>query len=297
MPGRQVRDPHRGVGLVHVLAAGAARAVRVDAQVALVDLDLAVVREQRADDHLRERRVPPVRAVERRLAHEPVHAALGLERPVRVLALDRERRRLEPGLLARARLDELRSRSRGPRPSAGTSAAASRPSPASRCRPRPHGSSRRRRSRRTRPLKSASSCSRSSSARTRLERAGDLVGHVAVHRRAARARRRTRPGAARSARAGARARACSDEIFAAAPWSSQKPGSPMRASSSATRSRSVTGSKVITDPGELGPDLLELLLGRQCGRRLGHRLIVAARAGRTAVRRTSRRRATVPPRR
>src|SRR5436305_1699481 len=33
-----MRDPYGGVGLVHVLAAGAACAVRVDAQVALVDL-------------------------------------------------------------------------------------------------------------------------------------------------------------------------------------------------------------------------------------------------------------------
>ena len=41
--GREVRDPDGGVGLVHVLAAGAARAVGVDAEVALVDLDVDVV--------------------------------------------------------------------------------------------------------------------------------------------------------------------------------------------------------------------------------------------------------------
>ena len=45
--GREVRDPDGGVGLVHVLAAGAARAVGVDAQVALVDLDVGVVGQER----------------------------------------------------------------------------------------------------------------------------------------------------------------------------------------------------------------------------------------------------------
>ena len=38
---RQVRDADRGVGLVHVLAARALRAIGVDSQIALVDLDVA----------------------------------------------------------------------------------------------------------------------------------------------------------------------------------------------------------------------------------------------------------------
>src|SRR5438094_3641336 len=38
----------------------------------------------------------------------------------------------------------------------------------------------------------------------------------------------------------------------------------MRCSSWARRAVSASGSKVITDPGELGPDLLELLLERLC---------------------------------
>jgi hypothetical protein len=36
----------------------------------------------------------------------------------------------------------------------------------------------------------------------------------------------------------------------------------MRASRSATRTLSESGSKVITDPGELGPDLLQALVER-----------------------------------
>ena len=55
-------------------------------------------------------------------------------------------------------------------------------------------------------------------------------------------------------------RACSEEMDAAACWSFQKPGSPIRASSSAARVSRASGSKVITDPVELGPDLLQALV-------------------------------------
>ena len=103
-----MRDPHRGVRLVDVLAAGTARPVGVDPEVALVDLDVLVLGQERRDDDLGEGGVAPVGRVERRLADEPVDAALGLVGAVSVLALDRHRGRLEPRLLARARLDELR---------------------------------------------------------------------------------------------------------------------------------------------------------------------------------------------
>ena len=103
----QVGDAHRGVGLVHVLTARARGAERVDAEVVVADLDRDVVREQRRDDHLREARVTAMRGVERREAHEPVLAAFGLEDPVRVLALDGERRGLDPVLLARADVEHL----------------------------------------------------------------------------------------------------------------------------------------------------------------------------------------------
>jgi hypothetical protein len=48
----------------------------------------------------------------------------------------------------------------------------------------------------------------------------------------------------------------------------------MAASSSAVRLLSLSGSKVITDPGELDPHLLELLVERLSGRRLRHATIV-----------------------
>ena len=98
--GGQVREADRGVGLVHVLAAGAAGAVGVHAQVLLVDLDLDVVVDFGHDVQRGERRVPPLVGVERADAHQPVHAALGLQVAVGVRAGHEERDALDAGLLA-----------------------------------------------------------------------------------------------------------------------------------------------------------------------------------------------------
>ena len=76
-------------------------------------------------------------------------------------------------------------------------------------------------------------------------------------------------------------RDCSVEIFAAFDWSSQKPGAPMASSSSARRRVSASGSKVITDPGELGPDLLEALI--EAALVLGHQKRVAMAVVRHAL--------------
>jgi len=46
-----MRQPHRGFGLVDVLAAGAARAHGVDANVGLGDIDLDAVVDHRKDRH------------------------------------------------------------------------------------------------------------------------------------------------------------------------------------------------------------------------------------------------------
>ena len=107
MPGGQVGDPHGRVGLVHVLAAGPARPVRVDAELALVELELGVVGQERRGDDLRERRVAAMGLVERREAHEPVLPPLGLEDPVCVLASDADGRRLQARLLPGRRLQQL----------------------------------------------------------------------------------------------------------------------------------------------------------------------------------------------
>src|SRR5262245_7651928 len=56
-------------------------------------------------------------------------------------------------------------------------------------------------------------------------------------------------------------------------WSSQNPGAPIVSSSSVRRRARPSGSKVITDPGELGPDLLETLVERLAVN-LGHAAMV-----------------------
>ena len=99
-PGRHVGDPHRRVGLVDVLPAGARGAVRVDAQVLLVEVHLHRVVDERPHVHLGEARVAAMGGVERRQAHQAVDAALGGEQAVGVLAAGDEGRRLEAGLVA-----------------------------------------------------------------------------------------------------------------------------------------------------------------------------------------------------
>src|SRR5690349_10492890 len=63
----QMRDAHGGIGLVHVLAARAGRAIGVDAELSRVDLDFDVLVDFRIDEHARERSAPARVGVERRL--------------------------------------------------------------------------------------------------------------------------------------------------------------------------------------------------------------------------------------
>ena len=93
--GREMREADGRIGDVDVLAAGAARSVGVDAQVLVLDLDLDVLGQLRPDEDRRERRVAARRLIEGRDAHQPVHAGLGEQQPVGVVALDDERRALD----------------------------------------------------------------------------------------------------------------------------------------------------------------------------------------------------------
>jgi hypothetical protein len=102
-----VGDAHGRVGLVDVLAARAGGAIGVDLQVVVLDLDVARVLDDRRDLDARERRLAAVLRVERGDAHEPVDALLGGEQAIGVLARDAHGRRLDAGLLPRARLEQL----------------------------------------------------------------------------------------------------------------------------------------------------------------------------------------------
>ena len=65
-----------------------------------IELDLDVVVDLRRHEHGRERRVPAMSRVERRLADQPVHAGFGAQPAVRVLALHVDRRALDAGDVA-----------------------------------------------------------------------------------------------------------------------------------------------------------------------------------------------------
>src|SRR4051812_2652917 len=94
--GRDVRQAHRRIGLVDVLATRARSTVGVHAHVGRVDVDLDRVVDLGIDEHAGEAGVAPARGVERRLPHQPVHAGLGAQQAERVVALDLERGALDP---------------------------------------------------------------------------------------------------------------------------------------------------------------------------------------------------------
>ena len=85
---RHVGDADGGVRRINVLAAGAGRAVGVDAAVALVDGDLDVVIDDRKHPDGREAGVSASVRVVGRDADKAVHAALRLQPAESVLAFD-----------------------------------------------------------------------------------------------------------------------------------------------------------------------------------------------------------------
>jgi hypothetical protein len=106
-PGRQVGDPNRRVGDVDVLAAGALGAIGVDPQVLGVDLRLLGLVEHRHGVEGGEGGVAAGLGVERRDAHEAMHALLTGQLAVGVAPLDDEGDRADAGLLPRGELVDL----------------------------------------------------------------------------------------------------------------------------------------------------------------------------------------------
>ena len=134
--GRNVRDADRGLRLVDVLAAGAARAEHVDAQIRGIQLDLDVVLDLGRHEHRGERRMPALTRIERRLAHEAMHAGLRAQPAVRILAANVNRRALDARDVAGRLFEHVDGITPCAPPTSDTCATASRPSPALRCRPR-----------------------------------------------------------------------------------------------------------------------------------------------------------------
>ena len=88
-----------------MLAARAGSAVGVDAQILRANFDFAVILDDGRHVQRGKRRVPPGVGVERRDAHQPVHAALGLEVAVGVVAVHLEGDGLDARLVAVEQVD------------------------------------------------------------------------------------------------------------------------------------------------------------------------------------------------
>ena len=97
--GRQVGQADRRVGGVDALAARAAGAVDVDADLVVGDLDLVGLLDDGHHLDGGERRLPAALVVERADPDQPVGARLDGQRPVGVRRLDGEGGRLDAGLL------------------------------------------------------------------------------------------------------------------------------------------------------------------------------------------------------
>ena len=105
--GREVRQAYGGVGGVDRLAAGAAGAVDVDADLLVGDLDLVGLLEHRHDLDRGEAGLAAALVVEGADPHQPVGAGLDAERAVGVRRVDREGGRLQAGLLGVGGLEDL----------------------------------------------------------------------------------------------------------------------------------------------------------------------------------------------
>ena len=103
-----MRDADGGVGGVDVLAALAAGAVGIDAQVFRLDVDDDGVVDLRRDEDAGEAGVAALGGVERRDAHEAMHAGFAAEQAEGEVAGDGEGRGLDAGLVAILDLVDLR---------------------------------------------------------------------------------------------------------------------------------------------------------------------------------------------
>ena len=101
MPVGNVRDAHGRVGSVHVLSTLATRAIRVDANVFRLDIDVDALVDFRRNKHAGKRRMPALGLIEGRDAHQAMHADLAGQQAIGVFSIDAEGRRLDAGFFAR----------------------------------------------------------------------------------------------------------------------------------------------------------------------------------------------------
>src|SRR4051794_24155846 len=105
--GWKMRETDRGVRDVDVLAPRAARAIRVDAEILFLDVDLDVLGQLGPDVDRREGRMPARGLIEWRDADQPMDACFSEHQAVGVVAVDFERRALDPRFVTRLCIHDL----------------------------------------------------------------------------------------------------------------------------------------------------------------------------------------------
>ena len=83
-----------------MLAAGTGRAIGVNAQVLILDVDLDILVYFGRDEHRDERGLAAAAGIERRDPHQTMNAGLGRHQPVCVIALDAKCRGFDTRLAA-----------------------------------------------------------------------------------------------------------------------------------------------------------------------------------------------------
>ena len=86
--GRDMGEAHGGIGFIDVLPAGAAGAIRVDAQIGFVNFDLDGVIDFRINEQRSKRSMTPRIGVKGGDSHQPVNACFRFQVAVGVIAFD-----------------------------------------------------------------------------------------------------------------------------------------------------------------------------------------------------------------
>ena len=264
MPGGDVSQANGRVRLVDVLPARAGGPEGVHPDLVPVELDFDVALHLGQDLHEGEGRVAALLRVERADPDEPVHAALGLEVGVGVAAVDGDGDALDAGLLALGLVQDLRAEPVAFGPAQVHSKEHRRP--VGRLRTARPGADRQKGVALVvlaaeEQLAAGDGVLGLQRRRTRSRcRRGRTSPLPPGQGRAVRVSIERRPGGAATAPAPSRSPSASRSSFWAARWSSQNPGSPTCASSSARRSSFAGRSK--TPRGRLDPHDQVADLGR-----------------------------------
>ena len=94
--GQLMRDPHRAVGAIDVLPAGAGGAVGVDPYILILDIDFDRVIDHRIDVDRGEAGMPPGVRIKWRNSYQAMYATFGLEPTICLGAGNLDRRRFDP---------------------------------------------------------------------------------------------------------------------------------------------------------------------------------------------------------